>query len=447
MAQLNQKAPLLKKDKSRYSTTHSSQQDSSDSYNPAKQPSKHKLAKQFLFPQDSYYHGNNNNNYYDDAISDEFGFVTYKNYPSWKIYLRYAAGMLLILCFIFPVLYLALTADSRFVKVPDLIRVKSRHVLAHEPKLSSSPSTNSLFKPGSSKKKHDVEFPLKDRIILVGDVHGNIDQLVQLMEKVSFDPEHDELVLLGDLISKGPDSIGVLDYAIENNASCIRGNHEDSILFAYTSIRHLPSPKVEPVSKYENEDGDGGDDEEEENEDGNDQNDGSSEYNGYIPDTIKDSDIKIARQLRAKHIEYLGSCPLIMDLGYISEEGSRVVGVHSGLHWDIRKLYKQPPRDVMTMRSLLPPEYTEAVETSDGRQWSKVWNEKQKLKPIKKRLSIFYGHDARHGLNLRDYSFGLDSNCIGGGQLTATVITKTANRGFKHTRFSVDCSEVASSTA
>lgn len=65
-----------------------------------------------------------------------------------------------------------------------------------------------------------------------------------------------------------------------------------------------------------------------------------------------------------------------------------------------------------------------ATETDEGTQWSKVWNEKQALKPIDKRISVFYGHDARHRLNLRDYSFGLDSNCVGGGQLTAMVITK-----------------------
>lgn len=369
--------------------------------------------------------------YNDESFDSDYGFIIDKYTPRWRVWLLYTTGILLILTIIIPFLYFSLSYNSGFIEVPDLIRVKKVHVLTNI-------TGNDLDYLGSTKKKHNDKFPTKKRIILVGDVHGNVNELKQLMHKVSFNPVDDELVLLGDFISKGPDSIDVLDYAIENNASCIRGNHEDSILFAYTNVRHLPNPKVEPVSKYEDDDetfdtlelDDG-------SEDG--PQDGTTDYNNYTPSKIKDSDVKIARALTDKHIEYIGSCPLIIDLGYVSKEKTHVVGVHAGLHWDIKKLYKQSPMDVMTMRSLLKPDYKKASETSEGRQWSKVWNTEQLAKPVHKRVSVFYGHDARHGLNVRDYTFGIDSNCVGGGKLTAMVITKLDDGSFDHTLSSVKC--------
>lgn len=336
------------------------------------------------------------------------------------------------------------TIESKFIKVPDLIRVKKFHVLTNDTSDKSvtypddeSEVFNSMVST-TEKKKHRERFPTKNRLILVGDVHGNFKELKELMDKVSFDPVYDQLVLLGDFISKGPDSIKVLDYAIANNLSCIRGNHEDAILFAYTNIRHLPNPKVEPVSKYEG------------NEDSDDiiansespEADGTKEYNNFVPLKTKNSDIKLAKQLNDNHIKYIGSCPLIMDFGYVSKENTRAVGVHAGLHWNIKKLYNQPPKDVLTMRTLLKPNHKKATETGEGTQWSKVWNEKQARKPINKRISVFYGHDARHRLNLRDYSFGLDSNCVGGGQLTAMVITKLEDGTFDHNLVDVECAGI-----
>lgn len=40
----------------------------------------------------------------------------------------------------------------------------------------------------------------------VGDVHGCYDQLVELLQKVQYKPRHDNLILVGDLVNKGPKS-------------------------------------------------------------------------------------------------------------------------------------------------------------------------------------------------------------------------------------------------
>lgn len=51
-----------------------------------------------------------------------------------------------------------------------------------------------------------------------------------LLEKVAFLPENDHLIFVGDMINKGPDSVGVVELARKYGASAVRGNHEDRIL-------------------------------------------------------------------------------------------------------------------------------------------------------------------------------------------------------------------------
>lgn len=65
------------------------------------------------------------------------------------------------------------------------------------------------------------------RTIVVSDIHGCIDEFKELMRLVAFKPNVDRLVLLGDLIDRGPDSVGVVRMARELRAESVRGNHED----------------------------------------------------------------------------------------------------------------------------------------------------------------------------------------------------------------------------
>jgi serine/threonine protein phosphatase 1 len=63
---------------------------------------------------------------------------------------------------------------------------------------------------------------------IIGDVHGEFDTLLTLIEKLSL--EH-ELIFVGDLIDRGPKSKEVIAY-IKNNAhcSCVLGNHEELMI-------------------------------------------------------------------------------------------------------------------------------------------------------------------------------------------------------------------------
>ena len=70
------------------------------------------------------------------------------------------------------------------------------------------------------------------RVIAIGDIHGMYEKLTALMEKISFDPEEDLLVFLGDYIDRGPDSVSCLQYVYDlqhrnpDSVICLLGNHE-----------------------------------------------------------------------------------------------------------------------------------------------------------------------------------------------------------------------------
>jgi len=73
------------------------------------------------------------------------------------------------------------------------------------------------------------------RTLVIGDVHGCLEELRGLVERLEVAPE-DRLVLLGDLVDRGPDSPGVVRYVRElaetmgDQLVLILGNHEDKHL-------------------------------------------------------------------------------------------------------------------------------------------------------------------------------------------------------------------------
>lgn len=65
------------------------------------------------------------------------------------------------------------------------------------------------------------------RVIVVGDVHGCLEELDALLRLVSFRRGRDRLILAGDLVDRGPDPLGVCRRARELGAEPILGNHEE----------------------------------------------------------------------------------------------------------------------------------------------------------------------------------------------------------------------------
>ena len=64
------------------------------------------------------------------------------------------------------------------------------------------------------------------RTIVVGDLHGCYDELLDLLDKVSFGSE-DRLICVGDLITKGPKNREVLDrFMTDPQFTSVIGNHD-----------------------------------------------------------------------------------------------------------------------------------------------------------------------------------------------------------------------------
>ncbi|MDP2062096.1 MAG: metallophosphoesterase [Phaeovulum sp.] len=71
----------------------------------------------------------------------------------------------------------------------------------------------------------------------VGDVHGHIDLYRQIEARIAADPVPGEklIVLLGDIVDRGPDSAGMIDHLLAPPPAgvgriCLLGNHEDMAL-------------------------------------------------------------------------------------------------------------------------------------------------------------------------------------------------------------------------
>lgn len=66
----------------------------------------------------------------------------------------------------------------------------------------------------------------------VGDLQGCLQPLLRLLAEVNFDPSRDELWLVGDLVSRGPESLATLEYVqgLEGAVRCSLGNHDLHLL-------------------------------------------------------------------------------------------------------------------------------------------------------------------------------------------------------------------------
>jgi Calcineurin-like phosphoesterase len=190
------------------------------------------------------------------------------------------------------------------------------------------------------------------RLIIVGDVHGMKNELVKLLDKVHFDRDTDHLILAGDMISKGPDSAGVLDLIMDLGATAVRGNHEDRVLLAYAGL-HSKEVQLdfEPITT--------GSTERDEKLAGREM----FSHRGEFKDRL------LAKQLSHRHIEWLKRCPVILKVGEVEGMG-QVLVVHAGLVPGIN-LNAQDPYFVMNMRTIDLKTHIPS-ESREGTEWTKV---------------------------------------------------------------------------
>lgn len=88
-----------------------------------------------------------------------------------------------------------------------------------------------------------AELPEGRRIYAIGDIHGRLDLLDQLLARIDEDDAKrgsaaTGFIFLGDLVDRGPDSAGVVERvralcAERPDTRCLGGNHEEIFLGAY----------------------------------------------------------------------------------------------------------------------------------------------------------------------------------------------------------------------
>lgn len=215
--------------------------------------------------------------------------------------------------------------------------------------------------------------------------------MVSLLAKVKYNAESDYLIFAGDMISKGPDSLKVLDLARNHGAGCVRGNHEDRILLHYHQLQKKKkdkkkhksgkdkkpkAPKTDtPPRAYNADEEDNMEMDDTEPKDSAERPSGKHEHDFKPEMSQLRTDQKLARKLSRKQAAWLDACPLVLRMKNVSKIG-QVEVVHAGLVHGVR-LEDQDPNAIMNMRTL---DHHCNLPTSgkDGRHWADLWNRREK---------------------------------------------------------------------
>ena len=87
------------------------------------------------------------------------------------------------------------------------------------------------------------------RTIVIGDLHGCYDELLDLLDKVSFASE-DRLICVGDLITKGPKNREVLDrFMSDPQFTAVIGNHDLALRRRWNGEKFKLKPSQKPTHK------------------------------------------------------------------------------------------------------------------------------------------------------------------------------------------------------
>jgi hypothetical protein len=202
------------------------------------------------------------------------------------------------------------------------------------------------------------------RTIIVGDVHGCRMELEQLLDRVAF-ASGDRLVFVGDLVARGPDSLGVLDVARRTGAVIVRGNHEQKLLSWH-----------------------------------------AARLAGTRPPELGRLHAELARALRPVDWTLLDTSPLWLDL---PEHGVRVV--HAGLMPGV-PMEEQDAHVLLNIRTL-----DRRGERRFSNRHPILWGALYQGAP-----HVVFGHNAVPGLQLHPWATGIDTGCVYGGRLTAVVL-------------------------
>ncbi|KAF9907127.1 hypothetical protein EC991_011267 [Linnemannia zychae] len=232
------------------------------------------------------------------------------------------------------------------------------------------------------------------RTMVVGDVHGSLAGLNAFLKQIKFDASQDEIIFAGDMVAKGPQSLQVIDKAIELQARCVRGNHDDKVLRWRGYLDSLAKNKKLPIPSDLEE---------------------NSEHH------------EIAKKMTKAQYKYLVSCPLILTIPKeLSARKIPIHVVHAGID-PSDNLSKQLPWVLVNVRNILK-DGTPSRKKKKGEGWAQQFNDfhSKRVKQGEPDFLLIYGHDAGRSLNVKTWSVGLDTGCVYGRKLS-TYVVETGN--------------------
>ena len=203
---------------------------------------------------------------------------------------------------------------------------------------------------------------MNGRLIAIGDIHGCHEEFSELLRLIDLQPD-DRLVLLGDLVNRGPNTPRVLELARAHRAISLLGNHELRLL-NYRRTRDL---------KF-----------------------------------VKENDLETFDQLTAEDWTYLENMLLTYE-----DPDLNLVCVHGGFLPDIP--WSKQPAEIITRIQVVDAagQPCKRAEAPEAPSWVDLWNGP----PF-----VVYGHTPRAEIYKRKWSVGIDTACAMGGHLTAFIL-------------------------
>lgn len=217
-----------------------------------------------------------------------------------------------------------------------------------------------------------------NRLIVYGDIHGCYDELVRLRQKIK--PKKNDIeVCVGDVITRGKNSIKTLRYLQKNNIKSVLGNHEDKLI---RYLGHQVNAKRNPIVLDEDEQ--------------------------IIIDNLNDKDI-----------EFLKNMPLFMKFESITI-------LHGGLqnHQNLNNLNKKDKAQILRLRFLDENQnfVSFGKENEQSVFWADIYDGNQGF--------VVYGHQTFDQAKENKRSLGIDTGCVYGNKLSAAIFTNTQSKEF-----------------
>jgi diadenosine tetraphosphatase ApaH/serine/threonine PP2A family protein phosphatase len=222
---------------------------------------------------------------------------------------------------------------------------------------------------------------MKKLTVLVGDVHGCLEEFEELLNTIQYDPNQMRLISLGDLMDRGPEQAACVKKVRELGIECIMGNHEEKHIRWHGHEKKAASGKKNPMKPMDDHD--------------------SAEH----------------KKLSEEDLDWLEALPVKLHV-----EGSWWA-IHGGLE-PRYSLERQNPRQVIRVRYVDDRGIAQALgpklaQPEGTKYWTEVWNGPE---------SIVYGHCVHSKTTPRldqlpngVECIGLDTGCVFGGHLTAML--------------------------